>query len=67
MPSAIGDMVIEKLEPERISKEQVDIVFSALPPEVAVDVEVELAKKGIVVVSNASPMRMEPDIPLLNP
>jgi len=67
MPSNLGDMVVEKLEAGRISKEQVDIVFSALPPEVGVDVEVELAKKGIMVVSNASPMRMEPDIPLLNP
>jgi aspartate semialdehyde dehydrogenase (EC 1.2.1.11) len=67
LPQDLGDMVLEKLEPGRIMEEHVDIVFSALPSEVAVDVEVELAKKGVIVVSNASPMRMEPDIPLLNP
>jgi aspartate-semialdehyde dehydrogenase len=50
-----------------IAKEKIDIVFTALPADVAKDIEIELARKGIVVVSNASSMRLEPDIPLINP
>jgi len=44
-----------------------DVVFSALPSSVAMDVEVPLARNGFLVVSNASPMRLERDVPLLNP
>ncbi len=47
--------------------DNVDVVFSALPSEVARTVEEEFAKAGHVVVSNASAYRMEPDVPLLNP
>jgi aspartate-semialdehyde dehydrogenase len=58
---------LKPLKPEDVAREGFDIVFSALPSGVARDVEVELARLGVRVVSNASPLRMEPDIPLLNP
>jgi aspartate-semialdehyde dehydrogenase len=45
----------------------VDIVFSALPSNVAGNVEEAFAKAGYVVVSNASSHRMDPDVPMLNP
>ena len=45
----------------------VDLVFSALPAEIAFDVETEFADAGIAVCSNASSHRMEPDIPLVVP
>jgi len=47
--------------------DDIEIVFSALPSSIAEPVEVSLARRGFTVVSNASPLRMEPDIPLLNP
>ncbi len=43
------------------------IVFSALPSEVAHDVEARLAAAGHMVFSNASAYRMAPDVPLLMP
>ncbi len=58
---------LRPLRPEEVAREGFDVVFSALPSSVARDVEVELARLGVRVVSNASPLRMEPDIPLLNP
>jgi aspartate-semialdehyde dehydrogenase len=45
----------------------VDLVFSALPAEVARKVEEDFARAGHVVVSNASAHRMELDVPLINP
>jgi aspartate-semialdehyde dehydrogenase len=64
--------------PEKIAKirvspttpagmKDVDLVFSALPAEIATDVETEFAGAGIAVCSNASSHRMEPDIPLVVP
>jgi aspartate-semialdehyde dehydrogenase len=43
------------------------IVFSALPAELAKDLEPEFARSGFAVCSNASSYRREPDIPLLLP
>lgn len=58
---------LKPLRPSEVAREGFDVVFSALPSSVAREVEVELARLGVRVVSNASPLRMEPDIPLLNP
>jgi len=44
-----------------------DIVFSALPSDVAREVEPKFAKEGFVVASNASAFRMEEDVPLVIP
>jgi aspartate-semialdehyde dehydrogenase len=43
------------------------IIFSALPADVAREVEMDFAKAGYVVSSNASAYRMEPDVPLVIP
>jgi aspartate-semialdehyde dehydrogenase len=45
----------------------VPLVFSALPSKVAHELEPCLAAEGYVVCSNASALRMEPDVPLLIP
>ncbi|MEM1832397.1 MAG: aspartate-semialdehyde dehydrogenase [Desulfurococcaceae archaeon] len=67
MPNQAEELVLEPLNVNRIVEEKIDAAFVALPKEVAVEVEVELARRGIIVISNASNMRLEPDIPLLNP
>lgn len=43
------------------------ICFSALPSEEAKEIEPQLAKAGLIVCSNASSFRHEPDVPLLLP
>ncbi len=43
------------------------VVFSALPAEVAGEIEQRLAKAGHAVLSNTRTHRMEPDVPLLIP
>ncbi len=64
-PPQVADIKIEKIDVDKIPK--VDFVFSALPSEVAAKVEPELAARGHTVVSNASNMRMDPDVPLVVP
>jgi aspartate-semialdehyde dehydrogenase len=45
----------------------VDLVFSPLPTDVATKLEPELARAGYKVITDASPHRMEKDVPLVVP
>ncbi len=65
-PGVVCDVVVDRVDPERIPRD-VDVVFSALPSSVAGEVEVGVARRGFTVVSNASPMRLDEDVPLLVP
>jgi len=44
-----------------------DLVFSPLPTDVAKTLEPKFAKAGFNVITDASPHRMEPDVPLMIP
>jgi aspartate-semialdehyde dehydrogenase len=44
-----------------------DLLFSALPSDVALNIEGELRKRGHAVVSNAKSYRMDEEVPLLVP
>ncbi len=64
-PEKIGKL---RVSPTSVkSLKNVDLVFSALPAEIATDVEVKVADSGVAVCSNASSHRMLPDIPLVVP
>ncbi len=65
LPDSLGSL--ELLEPKPQALEDPDIVFSALPAEVAGPVEEDFARAGLPVFSNASSHRMDPYVPLLNP
>lgn len=65
MPESVSDLEVQPTDPNRVG--DVDVVFSALPAEVAGKVEEDFAKSGYIVVSNASSHRMDLDVPLLNP
>lgn len=64
IPPALYEMNVQPCDPHRV---QTPLVFSALPTDVAGEIEVEFAKRGAIVSSNASPHRMDPDVPLLIP
>lgn len=49
------------------SAKDCDVVFSALPSEVAKEIEPDFARAGFVVVSEASAHRMDADVPLMIP
>ena len=58
---------LEVVEPRPQSVKDSDIVFSALPTEVASQIEDDFARAGYPVFSNASSHRMDKYVPLLNP
>jgi aspartate-semialdehyde dehydrogenase len=64
MPEKVADLEVKRIDPNLIDA---DIVFSALPKEVAKNVEPKFAEAGFIVSSNASAFRMVEDIPLLIP
>lgn len=64
IPESVKDITVVDTDPKETK--DVDIVFSALPADTAAIVEPKFAKSSIVA-SNASAMRMEPDVPLVIP
>jgi len=64
IPENIKDMVVKEIDPKKIDAE---VVFSALPSDVAKEIEPKFAEAGFIVASNASAYRMEEDVPLLIP
>lgn len=66
VPEEVAEMKVIKAGLEEVKREDnVDLVFSALPSEVARNVEPEFARAGIPVISDASAFRMEEDVPIL--
>lgn len=64
VPENLKDLVINPSSPDAVDA---DFVFSALPSDVAQEIEPAFAEAGFPVVSNASAYRMEPDVPLIVP
>jgi len=62
-PPAVGEIVVQPLEPSLPAR----LVFSALPADVAREIEPQFARAGYVVCTNASPYRAVDDVPLLIP
>ncbi|GAC1565557.1 MAG: aspartate-semialdehyde dehydrogenase [Ktedonobacteraceae bacterium] len=66
MPTSVASLPVTACKPDALPG-NVKIVFSALPAEVAGEVEADFARAGRAVFSNAKNYRMEPDVPLLIP
>jgi len=68
-PEAVKDLEVLETNPEAVKScgYDVDLIFSALPSDVARELEPMFAKEGFNVVSNASAMRMFDDVPLVVP
>ena len=64
-PKEVGDLVIAPTTPAGVK--DVDLVFSALPADIATGVEDAMSRAGIAVCSNARSHRMDPDVPLVIP
>lgn len=63
IPEAVSQMTVQSCQPGL----DCDFVLSGLPSNVAEETELQLAKAGLPVISNASSHRMKPDVPLLIP
>ncbi len=65
MPAQVSSLPVVPCWPEALP--DVKIVFSALPGEVAGEIEEAFARAGVAVFSNAKNHRMDADVPLLIP
>jgi aspartate-semialdehyde dehydrogenase len=65
MPTVVAGMPVVACTPSALAG--VRVVFSALPGEVAGDIELAFAQAGVAVFSNAKNHRMASDVPLLIP
>ncbi len=65
IPDEAAGKTVRKAVPE--SAKGCDVVFSALPSEVAKEVEPKFADAGFAVVSEASAHRMDAEVPLMIP
>ncbi len=61
IPAAAAPMMVQPIEP----KLDCQLIFSALPSDVARSTEVAFAQAGYGVLSNASAHRDDPDVPLV--
>jgi len=64
IPERVREMQVLPSDPAQV---QAPLVFSALPTDIAGDLEVAFARRGAIVSSNASPHRMDADVPLVIP
>lgn len=64
-PENVGDLVVSNTSVDSVK--DLDIVFSAMPAELAGGLETAIADAGVGVFSNASSHRMDPDVPLMVP
>jgi len=67
IPEDVAKSTVVSTNPNDKAYDDVDIVFSALPADLAKTLEPAFAKAGKYVFSNASAMRMEKDVPLIVP
>ncbi|MBS1959400.1 MAG: aspartate-semialdehyde dehydrogenase [Bdellovibrionales bacterium] len=58
---------IAKMKIKRLNSIKSHYVISALPADIAKEIEPEFAKRGHIVCSNASAFRMHKDVPLMIP
>lgn len=65
MPDYVKDMVLLPTAASALSKAK--IVFSALPADIAKEIEPDFAKAGMYLSSNAAAYRKDPLVPLLVP
>ncbi len=65
MPESVKKLVLLPTEANSIQKSV--IAFSALPADIAKNVEPDFARKGVFVCSNASAYRKDPLVPILVP
>ncbi|MHA1964173.1 MAG: aspartate-semialdehyde dehydrogenase [Candidatus Thorarchaeota archaeon] len=67
LPETISEQNVLDTDANVILRNDIDLVFSALPASIAYNLEDKLASSGIPVFSNASAHRMRESVPILIP
>ncbi len=65
MPKDVKKKIVLPMDSKKFKDEGIKLVFSALPANIAKEVELTLAENGFFIFSNASAYRMDEEVPLL--
>lgn len=63
----VASIELQPLDVSVLRTHDVVVAFSALPTEIAGDLEADAAQAGVRIFTNAAAHRMDPDVPLLVP
>ncbi len=66
-PDKAGDIIISKPDKKSLGNRGIQVVFSALPSDIAGDIEDDLRNEGFFVFTNAGAHRYDTDVPILVP
>ena len=66
IPDSLSGVVVEQIDPKIIDEFDLDFVFSAVPSDIAKEIEQGFAEK-VPVFSNTATHRMDDDVPLVIP
>ena len=66
-PEKAGDIMITKPDIRSLKNRGIRTIFSALPSDIAGEMENELRREGFYVFSNAAAHRYDPDVPIVIP
>ncbi|OFV67968.1 MAG: aspartate-semialdehyde dehydrogenase [Candidatus Syntrophoarchaeum caldarius] len=67
LPEDLKTMEVKLARPESLKNSDIELLFSAIPANIAKKTEVEFAEAGFTVASNAAAHRMDADVPLVIP
>jgi aspartate-semialdehyde dehydrogenase len=67
IPAEFAALVFDPMDMKLLAQKGVKVAFSALPADIAQDVEKAAVENGIYVFSNASAYRMDPSVPIMVP
>ncbi len=67
LPSALQELTFDPLDADVLLKKGIQVIFSALPADIAYQFESDAANAGLYVFSNAGAHRMNDDVPILIP
>jgi aspartate-semialdehyde dehydrogenase len=67
IPLEVADLRFDPMDAKTLLAKKVQVAFSALPSDVAKEVEKDLAAAGIHIFSNAGAYRMHENVPILIP
>jgi len=67
LPYGPAEMKIVPAEAKLLKLMGTELVFSALPSEIAKTVEMEMVSEGLAVVADTSAHRMDPEVPIMIP
>jgi aspartate-semialdehyde dehydrogenase len=67
IPEEVKNITLAEIDPQTLKRMGIQVLFSALPSDVAKEMEKKLAQEGFYIFSNAGAFRMDKNVPIVIP